>query len=287
MAGLYPDVPGHRFAYDLDGTYVSVDPQNGGAFSAVDAGLMNDESSDEFVMISYDQRAAITRQLAFAFPEPRDISGIFVMSIYTPSTMRLDTSTDTTDGSNGTWTAGPNVMTARFNRFYPESRSAIFPVSLLGIKGLRLVASVTSATFLGLHLQGLHLYGFTSPTQSPERLEWWDPTLDQQVAKAALDFGDTAQGTMSTKTLRLRNLSATKVANSVAITANNAAGGETLLASGITFSLDNVTYSASVTLPTLAALTTSPLIYVRRTVGAADASSIRFARIVATPGTYA
>lgn len=285
MAGLYADVPGHRFAYDLDGTYVSMDPINGGAYTAIDAGLLNDESTDGVATFGFRQSG--NRRIAFAFPELRDITGAYVYYTGNIGTTRFDYSTNTTDGSDGTWTTGPSIGGGWSGRLYPESRSSIFPISSInGIKGLRLYVTI-DGDYQSQTLYSVHIYGLISPTQSLERLEWWDPTLNQQVNKAALDFGDVAQGVVSTKQVRLKNLSPTKTAGTVTISADNSAGGETLLATGMTFSADNTTYSNTITIASIAPSAISPIIYVRRTVGAAEPASIRFARIQAAPGTFA
>lgn len=282
MAGLYADVPGHRFAYDTDGS-VSLMSSNGSPYTAIDASVLNDEATDALTVFSYREQG--NKTIAFGFPEPRDLAGFFVWATVTGiSTYRYSTSTDTTDGSNGTWSteASFSPQTA----VYPQSRNAITTAAAAGITGIRF-RFATGGDYQQLSLGAIHLYGLTAPNLSTDRLEFWDPTLDQQIDKAAFDFGDIAQGEVATKQFRIKNLSATKTADTVTISANNSAGGETLLASGLTFSSDGTSFAASLNIASIAPGATTPVLYVRRTVGATDPASIRFARVVASPGSFA
>lgn len=282
MAGLYADVPGHRFAYDTDGS-VSLMSSNGSPYTAIDASVLNDEATDALTVFSYREQG--NKTIAFGFPEPRDLAGFFVWATVTGiSTYRYSTSTDTTDGSNGTWSteASFSPQTA----VYPQNRNAITTAAAAGITGIRF-RFATGGDYQQLSLGAIHLYGLTAPNLSTDRLEFWDPTLDQQIDKAAFDFGDIAQGEVATKQFRIKNLSATKTADTVTISANNSAGGETLLASGLTFSSDGTSFAASLNIASIAPGATTPVLYVRRTVGATDPASIRFARVVASPGSFA
>lgn len=282
MAGLYADVPGHRFSYDTDGS-VSLMSSNGAPYNAIDATILNDEATDALSIFAYREQGDKT--IAFGFPEPRDLAGFFVWATVTGiSTHQYMTSTDTTDGSNGTWSTAANFSPQ--TAVYPQSRNAITTAAATGIRGIRF-RFATGGDYQQLSLGGIHLYGLTAPNQSTDRLEFWHPTLDQQIDKAAFDFGDIAQGEVQTKQFRLKNLSATKAASTVAVSANNSAGGETLMASGLTFSSDGTSFAATLNIASIAAGATTPVLYIRRTVGASDPASIRFARVVASPGSFA
>lgn len=282
MAGLYADVPGHRFAYDTDGSSCMMS-SNGAPYAAIDAALLNDESSDALTIFGYREQGDKT--IVIGFPEPRDLAGFFVWGTVTGiSTHQYSTSTDTTDGSNGTWSTVANFSPQ--TAIYPQSRNAITTAVATGIRGIRF-RFATGGDFQNFSLGALHLYGLTAPSSSPERLEFWHPTLDQQADKATFDFGDIAQGQISTKQFRIKNLSTTKTAGTVAISANNAAGGETLLANGLTFSSDGTSFAATLNIASIAPNGVTPVLYARRTVGATDPASIRFARVTASPGTFA
>lgn len=284
MAGLYADVPGHRFAYDVDGSSCLMS-SNGAPYAAIDAALINDEANDAQVLFNYREQG--DRIIAIGFPEARDLAGFFVWGWTANNniaTFQYMTSTDTTDGSNGTWTAAANFTPQ--TAVYPQSRNAITTAAATGIRGIRF-RFATSGDYQQYSLGAIHLYGLTAPSSSPERLEFWHPTLDQQADKATFDFGDIAQGQIATKQFRIKNLSTTKTAGTVAISANNAAGGETLLANGLTFSSDGTSFAATLNIASIAASGVTPVLYARRTVGATDPASIRFARVTASPGTFA
>jgi hypothetical protein len=256
---------------------------NGAPYAAIDAALLNDEASDALTVFAYREQGDKT--IAIAFPEPRDLAGFFVWCTASGiSTYQFTTSTDTTDGSNGTWSTAANFSVQ--GAVYPQSRSAITSATAVGITGIRF-RFATGGDWQQLSLGAIHLYGFTAPNLSTDRLEFWDATVDQQIDKAAFDFGDIAQGEVSTKQFRIKNLSSTKTAGSVAISANNAAGGETLLADGLTFSTDGVSFTSTLNISSIAPGATTSVLYIRRTVGLTDPSSIRFARVMASPGTYA
>lgn len=282
MAGLYADVPGHRFSYDTDGS-VALMSSNGSPYTPIDAAILNDEATDGVAVFAYREQG--NKTIAFGFPEPRDLAGFFVWATVTGvSTYRYSTSTDTTDGSNGTWSTEANVSPQ--TAVYPQSRNAISAATATGITGIRF-RFATGGDYQQLTIGGIHLYGYTAPNLSTDRLEFWDSSLDQQIDKAAFDFGDVAQGEVVTKQFRIKNLSATMTASTVTVSANNGAGGETLLANGLTFSSDGTSFATSLNIASIAPGATTPVLYIRRTVGATDPSSIRFARVVASPGTYA
>ena len=287
MAGLYADVPGHRFAYDLDGTVVQYS-LNGATPVVVDPTLLNDEATDG-TSTGRGGGETGTAIVAFAFPEARTITGLWAMETRADGNSAFvsgyQTSTDTTDGINGTWSAVTAMSAA--SGVSPGSRNGILTVSAAGVTGLQIINSKVSTFVRAYTLTAVHIYGTISTALNTDRLDFWHPTLNQQIDKAHLDWGDIPQGTVMVKQFRIKNLSATKSATAVVVAANNSAGGETLLATGLTFSLDNVTYTSTVDIGNLAAGATSATIYIKRTVSAADPAAIRFARITATPTTFA
>lgn len=291
MAGLYPDVPGHRFPYDVDGTIVSLDPLGGGAFAVVDAAIINDESTaDAIQLFPYESRTTATRKLAFAFPEPRTVNGIYVLyngGMVNTGASRVDYSTDTTDGSDGTWTVGPTVPAAFQTRLIPEARTAILALAgMANVTGIRLVAVGNGAAYTTGDFYSVHLYGSINPAANPERLEFWDPTIDQLADKAALDFGNVPQGSIVDKTFRLKNLSATKTASSIVVSANNAADPSAVMVEGLTFSLAGGAFAASLNIGNLLPGATSGLITARRIVPADQVATARWARVTAIPATF-
>lgn len=295
MPDSLPVIPGHRFAYDIDGTYVSRTPLWGGTFTALDPAVLNDEDGDYHEFWGYRVRDGQWLDVAFAFPEPRTLLGYYVRwGGPNNGSHRLFTSVDTTDGTNGTWVNqqqwlqpadGPAWSGGGAQALTPFVRTGIQTCSYPNVRGLRFRFFENQDGYIG-RLWNLHLYGYTAPTESLDRLEYWDPVLNQQADKAALNFGDLPQGITETKTIRVKNLSASRTATGIVLSANNSAGGATNLASGLTFSLDGTTWSASLNIGNLAPGAVSPVITVRRVVSLAEGSDMRAARVVATPTTF-
>lgn len=125
--------------------------------------------------------------------------------------------------------------------------------------------------------KAIHLYGSVPAAQNPNRLRAWHPTLDQEVGASHFDFADIAQGTQLTKQFRLKNNSATLTAQNVTLSQDNIDGGGMALE----FSDNGTAYTTSLNIGNLAAGATSSVLYVRRTVGAAEPVQLRASLIKA------
>lgn len=310
MAGIYPDVPGHRFAYDVDGTLVRSRSQ-AGVWQTLTPGnlvLINDEDESDWLawatgptwwgtsgiyLNTGDDRSAGNSHLSFIFPQLRNIAGYFIRAerasgavTYEPTTLQV--SSDTTDGTDGMWTTLLNPWAWATSLVVPRHRDAIQPLTGAdGVKGIRFTVNKANAAENGAdrtRIFALHLYG--TIVGSNNGLRFWHGTLDQEMDKANFDFGDIAQSSVNTKTFRLKNTSS-QTANSVVISAeSNDTGIIDDLATGMTFSTDNTSYAATATVTSIAAGAISSVLYARRTVGAAETSSARSARIKAVPGSW-
>lgn len=295
MVDSLPVLPGRRFMYDIDGTYVSRTPTNGGTFTALDATLLNDEDGDYTDFWGY-RGYNVWVDVAFAFPEPRDVYGYYIRWGGTNNTNnRIFTSTDTIDGSDGTWTdvqqwtqpvAGTYGANGGAQALDPYYRTAIQTTNLIGVKGIRFRFWETNDYYFG-RLWNVHLYGQTSTAESTDRLEFWDPSLSQQASRNLFNFGDVAQGTINTRQFRLKNLSATKTATGVTVSANNGPGGDAGLAGGMKFSSDGANYTSTLNVGDIGPGAVTPLLHCQRIVGGAETPAIRFARVLATPTTFA
>ncbi len=312
MSGLYADVPGHRFAYDVDGTLV----RSRGALGQwqtippATAALMNDEdeadwmswstgttgqggSSGGLYLNTGDDRNGGQSPLTFVFPQARTLLGYFARATvsvgnqgYFPQMLQV--STDTTDGSDGNWTTILNPWVYSTSLIVPRQRDAIQPITGAdNIKGVRFNINKAGSATDGndwTRLYALHLYGLV--VGSNNGLRFWHPTNDVEVGGAYFDFGDLPQGTVTTKQFRLKNTSAQQANNTVISAESNDTGIIAALAAGMTFSQDNSAYAATQTVTAIAAGAISPVLYARRTVGAAEVSSTRAARIKAVPGSW-
>lgn len=171
--------------------------------------------------------------IATVFPEHRDLYGVWLW--YTPGWRNLGSwqtalnalewSPDTTNGVDGTWNTiigGPNY-TYNDNgtdygggMFYrqivqgfagPQARGIRFNLYLpfMGILG-------SAWTICSM----IHLFGNINDDLVTERLVWIDESTGLEFDNL-LDWGDVPRGTSLTKDIRLKNLSPTYAATSVAL----------------------------------------------------------------------
>lgn len=286
MAGSYPDVPGRRFAYHLDGTLM-VYRNASGAIVDVSANMadLNDHDNTNALVVTNESSMAGNRHLTFVFPELRNIDGYFIHAIQTSGNFvieAVETSVDTVDGSGGTWTQASAAWTDA-SSLAPTWRNSITPLSASGIKAIRFRYNWnTTSSGRQIEWRAVHLYGSVVTGQNPNRLRAWHPTLDQEVGAAYFDFGDAAQGTVQTKQFRLRNDSASLTANNISLSQDNTNGGGMAL----TFSTDGTTFTAPLTVGTIAPSTNSSVLYVRRTVGPAEAIQLRASLIKAIAASW-
>lgn len=228
MAGNYPDYIDNRMAYHLDGTVGLAWRTGGGPPSVVNLSTINDESDG---YLSVQDAAGYTSDnpdyyVALIFPEARDLSGFFMSLEYSGSstgggTPECATSTDTTNGVDGTWTA---ISGTTWQQGAPYSNPDHWRKTVgltdhndaTGIKAIRWRrwAAGTSRT-INWDIKSLHLYGKIAGTT--RRLELWHPTLDQRLGAAGFDWGNIPRASTATATFRVKNRSTTETANGVNI----------------------------------------------------------------------
>src|SRR4051794_30876811 len=112
MAGTYADIPGTRFALDQDGTvmkwrnFATLGPWTDVTGSIAEIQKVNTANTIDTTIGSTFQAA----QFSFAFPEARTLSGAYIhggstQSAITMANLNWEYSTDTNDGTDGTWSA--------------------------------------------------------------------------------------------------------------------------------------------------------------------------------------
>lgn len=292
MAGVYPDVPGVRLPYDVDGTSVKIaptishaNPAINGSWTVVAAGDLNAMNDGTYTNAAANVApgAYSGRMYAFTFPQPVSIVG-YKFAGYRESNFSFINvsgfylSTDTTDGSDGTWGSNqavnvdwsPTLVTMRsFNT-----------VTWNNIKGIRIWITIDdNSSIRTWAIRDLALYS----TWTSAGLMGWHPTLNQQIGGADLDVGDVPLGTVHTKTFRIKNQNALQ-ANTVLIASTR---GVASTVAGLEFSSDNTNWDTTLTLTSIAAGAISPVLYVRRTIGAGETANIPgIAQITFTAGSW-
>jgi hypothetical protein len=269
MAGIYADVPGVRIPYHVDGSLVrwatTVSNSNRTissawtAYSAADAAEMNDGDTTDVLMVSCNAYAG--RMIAFIFPQPVTILGhnlLFYYSGGVDHVFDLSYSTDTTDGGDGTWNITPHNMDTTTGSALRQMTAVNFP----SVRGMRLWMTNGYSGTANYYARDMAFYG----SWTPATLAGWHPTSDIQVPPAQLDFGDIATGTQATKQFRIKN-GRSLTANNVVV---SAAAGNVQTAGGMSLSTDNVTFTPTVTIASIAPGAISPIVYVKRTVGSGE-----------------
>lgn len=256
MAGFYPDVPANRFAYHLDGTTVLLrDGSNNLYDMTASAANINDE--DFATGYNVDSRNGII----FIFPELRNVLGYFFSQSTNSSwlsSLTLESSTDTTNGLDGTWVMVANPFQMVTNTLVPQYRQNINTVSATSVKAVRFNFVEGSGTN---EIRGLHLYGNIPVTQNPNRLIFWEPVNNNEAPGPYFDWGDMPLSTAATKQFRVKNNSSTLTANSITLSA-----GPVTYSMALQYSTDNVSFASSVNIGNLAPGATSSVLYVKRTV---------------------
>lgn len=256
MAGLYPDVPGRRMAYDADGSVAGVRPHDTPAsdFGAGTKASQNSEQTSNILTVSAPQGNPVW--LYFIFPELREIDGYFATH-NTGSANALQASGDTTNGVDGTWTT-PIANVAEESDTFDRYRSGITSLAESSIRGLR--ASYTRGG-ANESFRQTHIYGTITPGQTPDRLLFIDEATGLEFT-ASVDYGDVPRGGSEDLEWRIKNNSASLQANTIQYTATDLYRGS---AGWYTHTLPGgSTYQSTRQVASLAAATTSGLIKTRR-----------------------
>lgn len=299
MAGFFPDVPAYRFPLDRDGSRLLLRNITAGTpWTDETARLLTLQNESASYWDFGNGATNNVYELSLVFPEPRDISGYHIGN-YRPNSGggspgeflpdEMFASLDTTDGIDGTWNiiVDPflDTNTSAASTHQIRNRDSIQSLSQTNVKGIRLRYdrnSGSNATSFRLYVW--HLYGSIPAGANDDRIEFWSPTVDQQMVPAHLDFGDMPLSTQSQKQFRIKNLSSTLTANSVDLTIEDLESSG--LASGLQLSLDGSTWLSSVNLGNISPGTISAIVYLRRTVGSAESLRPRVGRINAVAASW-
>ncbi|HWU23098.1 MAG TPA: hypothetical protein VN088_16290 [Nocardioides sp.] len=281
MTGTYPDIPAPRIEYDRDGSKVFYD-NNAGAISAVTAASVT-ALADESAGAATPQ-LGLGRRFAVMLSAKTDLAGFFVAA---DCDVMLETSSDTTSLLDGTWSPLAATYTPP-TQTIPAYRTSIVLASASGVRAVRLTDESVSV-YAG-HIYAWHLYGQPSAGQAIDTLAIWDQTADEPLGAAALDWGDTLQGSSATRQFRIKNLSATKTASGITVLMQALTDAAPTVVSQHELSPDGVTFTVASTPLSVADLSAgaiSPVIYLARNLsGSAQLGPWR-QRLVAAATSWA
>lgn len=288
MAGNYPDAIGARIPYDRDGTVGILYNVSTGTITQQSQAILtgiNDESSSG---TTWNLSSGAAYWSGFIFPQAIDLVGYFIAhsgNNYQWSFGAVQTSTNTTNLSDGTWTQ----LSA--NHTYNSSASPTYRTGQIsgvasGIKAIRFYNSPGGGS-VTLGWSVMHLYG--KPSATSDRLELWHPTLDQPLSTtpAFLDYGDVSRGSgVVSRSFRVKNLSTTLTAVSVTVGVEALTDASPTYVSQTQFSYNGGAYGATATLGSIAPNTISQPFTAQLTTSGSSILGVWAQRYYAQAGSW-
>lgn len=279
MAGTYPDYPNYKIPLDVIGGVI-INISNPSAPTQYASSVLRSLSGESFGgAIGVSGGGNVT--IAIVFPFNMDITGISYYGGGSRAASLTGWSSDTTNGVDGTWTAlsvpnnGGGAVEARVN---------INAVNLPSCKSIRMFQF--SSLGGSSSISQFHVYGTTSAGQNLNRLELWNPSLDQRISPAYFDWGDTPRGSSADRTFRVKNLSDTLTANNVVLSFDGIYDSSPSFSGSHALSTDGVIFSSTVTIPILYPNGVSSPITLRRSTPSNAQLSLWTTRLKAEATTW-
>lgn len=283
MAGTYPDAPAYRLAYDLDGTAViecDVSLGTSSVMTTSNKQILNNENNDS---VNYSMPYPKYRAIVFIFPEPLDLVAytVFYSIGYNgPGALKWISATatnQTTTGLDGDWVS-VGAWTNSGATVSPNYRTSFTSKALSNVTALRFdfqndgVVTTQTAAFGGIHI-------YANPHAGVARqLAFWNPISDTEVGPAYFDWGNATQSSNETRQFRIKNFTSYTATN-LTVSTNILTDTSPTIQSQNQLSLDNSTWSNSVTLPSLSSGSISQIIYFRRNTSATAALGVYAGRL--------
>jgi hypothetical protein len=274
MAGLYPDYPDNRIAYELLDAkwYDTAGP------SEYDISVSASTNSENFAWNWAFYGTGGNQYKSLLFPFNMDITHIHFSGGRAGLTQW---SADTTNGIDGTW-SGLSVPT--YGASVQSARQNIYPVSLPACKAIQLYMDPGASNYT--YVQAVHLYGKPTAGQNPDRIEIWHPTLDQRVSGGYFDWGDAPRTSTADRVFRIKNLSDIFTANTVTVSSTALTDASPSFAGTHLFSTGG-SFTATVAISSILPGQISGPITVRRTTPSNAQLSLWTTRIKAEAGSWA
>jgi len=265
MPGFYPEIPDHKFAYDVDGTVVlHISPQMtiiSTLSQAQKIGLLTNETA---ATINADQGD----WFVFIFPELRNIVGVFVGTAGHVRTDTIETSTNTSNGIDGDWVNQGNYDYSTDST--PHSRRTnIHIVDFQGVQAIRIRRPTSGSN--SSRLSGIDLYGNVHDIENTTKLRVWHPTDNEEVPGSWFDYGDIPRTADQTKQFRIKNNSGSLSASNISLNLDGLPDVSPSLVGQFQLSIDNTNFVDNLSIGDLGPGEISDVLYARLQV-APDAS---------------
>lgn len=290
---------GPRWAYDLDGTVGFVTSSGltvATQLTSTDLSNLNREKSGAAISVGAGEAIGLLFPVDPATSTQDLPQGISVAMFGSQSggLVTAQVTNDSISGSDGTWSAFGSTHNASD---YVAAISSTPPDPVYRTLAFHLGFTTGGGTASGVRikfanaatLEALHLFvnanaGSNGPWLKADNYDAGGTLLNG--GGSAADFGDTLRGNTYIQRVRLTNQHSTKTANSIVLTFDSPTGG----ASGLSehdVSIDGgSTWGTTKTISSLAALTQSSDILVRRTVGGTAAEGPWLNRLVWAVGSW-
>lgn len=253
----YPAISSRRMPYDIDGTEIG--------YGTIGAGIIAWFTSNQKILANDENYVNNKIELGsgrgvawFFFPEKREIEAIYTrFAGYQVGQLSLvEGSNDSTNGLDGVW------ETASMSGGYPAPvnnfswRDGVKPVSFSESK--KILRLRWGASDYESDVQNIHLYGRKAAGETPDDILFCDASTGAEKT-ALMDWGDQPEGTTEIDSFKVKNASASKIANDINLQLNH---DDFLLA----WSPDGP-WTATLDIATLGVGALSNTIYVRNKLG--------------------
>lgn len=292
MVGLYPDAPGHRMAYDRDGSVVAALNITTATLIATlgssDRAGLNAEhlGPENFGTYGYqvDVLNGQVGAIGILFPQLMDFVARYA-DVYAigGSVTNFQWSPNTTNLLDGTWnTVGAGFLDRTSDKGDMRSPNAWVQA---GVKAVRWTYTRGGGTGW-CRYDTLHLYGSPAAGENPNRLRFWQSAVDAEIVPAHFDLGDIQQGTQQNVAFRIKNNSATLTAQSISVSTEAITDTSPSNVGQHTLSTDGVVYTASINIGNLAPGAISPVLYMRRQTSPSAVFGLWWTRFIASAASW-
>lgn len=295
--GIYPDPPGRKFDYDIDGSVVFSIDESGTVTQITGSALtsLNDETNTGAV----GSGGTGSLYLGILFPQLRSISGYYINFElnWSGSVSRgnVETSSDSSSGLDGTWTervAAPFTLGGQ--EWFANSGTGLNPKPTFRIAVASLVVASCKAIRFRLdsslarnkYFNNMHVYGDIVSGETPDRLRLWHPTLNQEVDAAYFNLNEVQRSSVVSKTFRVKNNSSGLTANNIVVSSEALTESSPTIVGVTDFDNAGSGYSSTQNIGNLAPGAISGVITLRISPGSSHPLSLWRQRLKAVAGSW-
>lgn len=226
----YSALPDRVAPYDINGAVVKVVTAAQGTIQSLSAGEMLELNDVDLTPVSVETDNQREIFLVIFLPDPIEVKGLFALSEKADVSQRgptsIEGSNDTSNGLDGSWTAGTGSLNDDTSDFDSWRKSiAAINFSSVEYATYRIMFDHTEGGVGGKYIGMVvaHLYGIpTTPTaQADLPILFLDPDDSDNEFTLPHDFGDTLAGTSTVKSFKIKNNHGSLQATTVSLDVND------------------------------------------------------------------